>query len=477
MNCFYFNARSIRNKIELLQAYAAEYSFDVVFITETWLNESITDGEIQLQNYNCFRQDRCGRTGGGVAIFVKKEIQGIRIEKIGQFQEALWYKIQDNGDSIIVGVVYRAPSTSFEEDENLIGTLREMEKYKRVMVVGDFNFPDIKWQSLDADTREAKNFLQVIQDNFWYQHINQPTRVNNILDLLLTSEEEMVECIEIGEQLGTADHNCIMWNCVVNRGCKEHIKEVLDWKKADWAKMKHDYEQINWQDYTNVPLDNLWRDWLQMYNNHIQKYVPKKVFQNQKPAKPKWMTKKLKKLIRKKRKLWRIYRENRSQTHWEAFKKLQVEVKEEISLAKKKFEMFLASKIKDDPKTFYSYVRSKQSIKSQVGPLKDEQGNIIAADKDTAEALNNFFETVFTEEDDVVPVATTVYKGDQEGKLRSLEITEEMVMSMIRKLKQGKAAGPDGVRPDYIKKLAEQVVKPISMIFQKSLNETEIPEE
>ena len=134
-----------------------------------------------LQNYNCFRKDRCGRSGGGVAIFVKKEIQGIRIEKIGQFQEALWYKILDNGDSIIVGVVYRAPSTSFEEDENLIETLRQMEKYKRVMVVGDFNFPDIKWQSLEADTRESKNFLQVVQDNFWFLHINQPTRGNNIL--------------------------------------------------------------------------------------------------------------------------------------------------------------------------------------------------------------------------------------------------------------------------------------------------------
>ena len=36
--------------------------------------------------------------------------------------------------------------------------------------------------------------------------------------------------------------------------------------------------------------------------------------------------------------------------------------------------------------------------------------------------------------------------------------TEDMVSVKIKKLQQGKAAGPDEVRPDYFKALAEEVV-------------------
>ena len=162
---------------------------------------------------------------------------------------------------------------------------------------------------------------------------------------------------------------------------------------------------------------------------------------------------------------------------WEVYKEIQKKVKEEIRSAKRKFEQLLASKIKEDSKTFYSYVRSKQQIKSQVGPLKDEVGNIITSDMEAAEALNEFFKEVFTVEDSEIPAATEIYEGEEKDKLKYLEITEEMVMAKIRKLKNGKAAGLDGIRPDYIKTLAGEVVKPLTMIFQRSLQETKIPSE
>lgn len=52
----------------------------------------------------------------------------MKIEKFRKFQEALWYKTEDEGDRKIVGAVYRAPSITFEDDDDLIGTLSQTVK-------------------------------------------------------------------------------------------------------------------------------------------------------------------------------------------------------------------------------------------------------------------------------------------------------------------------------------------------------------
>ena len=63
------------------------------------------------------------------------------------------------------------------------------------------------------------------------------------------------------------------------------------------------------------------------------------------------------------------------------------------------YEERLAENIKSDSKTFSSNVNSKRRTKVKVGLVKDTAGNEISKDKETAEVLNNYFSSVFTEED------------------------------------------------------------------------------
>ena len=65
--------------------------------------------------------------------------------------------------------------------------------------MGDFNYPNIKWdsESTESNTVEEK-CIENIGDNFLFQHITMPTRgrlgnKSNILDLILTNEEGMIE--------------------------------------------------------------------------------------------------------------------------------------------------------------------------------------------------------------------------------------------------------------------------------------------
>ena len=68
---FTANGSSSECKIALLCDIAYGYDLDIICLTETWLNESISNLEILPYGYNIFRNDRHNRKGGGTLIAVK----------------------------------------------------------------------------------------------------------------------------------------------------------------------------------------------------------------------------------------------------------------------------------------------------------------------------------------------------------------------------------------------------------------------
>ena len=56
-------------------------------------------------------------------------------------------------------------------------------------------------------------------------------------------------------------------------------------------------------------------------------------------------------------------------------------------------------------------------------------------------------------------------------------ITERLVKEKIKSLKENSAAGPDGISPKLLKSAAEELVKPLTIIFRESMRTSEIPED
>ena len=79
--------------------------------------------------------------------------------------------------------------------------------------------------------------------------------------------------------------------------------------------------------------------------------------------------------------------------------------------AKKKFEKNLAKDARKNPKAFYSYLKSETANRQSVGPLKVNDA-IVTDDEKQAEILNQFFTSVFTQEDlDNLRFPDPVYMG------------------------------------------------------------------
>ena len=51
--------------------------------------------------------------------------------------------------------------------------------------------------------------LEFIEDNFLIQLVTEPTRENNILDLVIASQEHLINNITVGEHLGFCDHKVV----------------------------------------------------------------------------------------------------------------------------------------------------------------------------------------------------------------------------------------------------------------------------
>ena len=72
------NARSLMSIDTETQSYRInELEFDVICVSESWLDNSILDTDIHIPNYAVFRKDR-NRHGGGVLIYVSDSLSAVR---------------------------------------------------------------------------------------------------------------------------------------------------------------------------------------------------------------------------------------------------------------------------------------------------------------------------------------------------------------------------------------------------------------
>ena len=321
--------------------YANELELDIVGVAETWLNKEVRDAEIALKDFKVYRKDRGeikDSKGGGVLLYVRNKWNSFACEDFNKSKsESIFCKIiPERGNEIYVGVCYRSPNTLELEYAELFSNIRRAAEHQ-VLIMGDFNFPDIDWETLDAGGK-AKDFVDLIQDCFLYQHVSAPTRGENLLDLVLTSEENMIEKVEIKEKLPNSDHNIVFFKMRYKSECKNScVGAAYDYNKADFYEMRNFLNQINWeQKLLSREVNQMWCIFCDILNEIIKKCVP--VIKKRKYKYPQWMTKEVKKVRNFKSKLWRRYRKSREYNDLVEYKRAANRATNEYKKAKLSFE-------------------------------------------------------------------------------------------------------------------------------------------
>ena len=76
----------------------------------------------------------------------------------------------------------------------------------------DFNHENIKWDTQQSTGVQDQKCLCLAHDNFLTQHALEPTRAARVLYIVLSSQKEFVDNVEIQEPLGSSDHDQLIFN-------------------------------------------------------------------------------------------------------------------------------------------------------------------------------------------------------------------------------------------------------------------------
>ena len=248
-------------------------------LTETHLNNNISDNELRIDGFSIKRKDRINREGGGCAIYRKERLD---IEEMKKYNteglEALWTEAKLCSQRLLNGCVYRPPdvTTFYDKFQTLLENIGLTRK--SIVTAGDFNSDML----LRIQTEEGKYIgkkLKNILGSFDLKNVTKtPTRVANttktMIDLIIVSGTSKLQSSVVID-CKIADHKFVY-----------AILKLREKNTGPVIRTVKNYEAFNKelfrQDITNVPWlvcstfeeldDNTWA-WDSIYKNVVKDRV------------------------------------------------------------------------------------------------------------------------------------------------------------------------------------------------------------
>ena len=194
------NIRSLRNTSHLIETkeLVKSHKIDVLTMSETWLNSTVTNSEIAIDDYKIFRLDRVHKKGGGVCAFVKKVLKVTILNELtytseSNFQQLIWIKLQNKKmKSMIICVTYRPPDCPLNciQDDFRQNYVRALSMNEPIFILGDLNCNLLK------DCPEKRAITDLCNDLNLKKIIKEPTRTTDtsqsLIDVILVSTEAVV---------------------------------------------------------------------------------------------------------------------------------------------------------------------------------------------------------------------------------------------------------------------------------------------
>ena len=398
-------------------------------------------------------------------------------------------------DKLLIGLVYRSPSGTNENNERLGELMRMLNKaeYSHILVMGDFNYPGIEWDTWnvkgDSTTSQEYRFMESVQDSYLFQHISKPTRWRgadsaNVLDLVFTNEEHMISSIEYQSPIGKSDH-CVLkfdFNCFTV--LKHRNRERKLYNKANFEELNNDIMKTNWKELLDVEGDvcDINRCW-SVFHGKIKeledKHVPTSKPKVGKKDRKFPIDRKTQEMIKRKHALARKATRTGQQGDRQEYNRFRNKVKNHMNKLKKSFESDLAARAKSNPKAIWNYIKTKSKTRVGIGDLRtdpnDKKSRKTDDDSEKAEILASFFSSVFTREPD--GELPDLMDREPKESMEDLYISKEDIEKMLKRVKVDKSPGMDKIHPRLLRETALTISTPLHMIFNASLRVQEIPDE
>ena len=480
---FHANVRSLRFKMDILQAEVDGHDYDIIAITESWLNPNIKNEDIRLPGYrDPIRKDRSETTGGGVCLYVKESIVATRkpMYEINGI-ECLCVEFNLQTSRLLVCVCYNPKKVNpmfWSKFDEMIEIIND-DNYRNVVVLGDLNHDFL------SDVNHT--LFQTLETYNYSQLITEPTRITEtsqtLLDPIVVSDKSLVT--DCGVTPPFCSDHCAVYaslNFSVVKSARM-CKMVWRYKDTDYGKFRnllHNVDILSLID-EEKPVDQVVDEWSSSISDIINECVPHQLIVLRPRDKP-WMNNDIRLLMRKRNRAHKKALRTNGVAHWAKFRRLRNEVIDKVRKAKKQADDRNITDLNTmitGSRSWWSIVKSvmkSNNIPQSFPPICKPDGEVLNDPKPKADFINDYFCSISSvDEPDGTPSLDMINNDRPDLKLTSVQVNENEVLDQLRLLDSTKAVGPDGIAPILLRNLAPEFVPMLETLFNLSLEKNCFP--
>ena len=507
LHFLHLNVNSLLPKIEEIRHIVKSSNAAVFGITESKLDQSILDCEVDIPGYDLLRCDR-DRNGGGVACYIRqdlsyipKNIFPITIENV--FVDILLPKTKP----FSVGILYRPPNqNSFLDvvNENICKLSPESTD---VFILGDINInvflngknilQDKKTyldNTLPLETN-LKKYRELCLSFSLFQIINSPTRIttnsSSLIDHILTNASDKITQNGVID-IGVSDHQLIFCTRKIIRSKHNSHKTIrcrsFEHYTPDVFNQKLKKSNFcNYETFQNV--DQAYNDFSDKLLRCINEVAPSKEIR-MKNQSQEWFDKEVLEAILLRDTLLQKFKKSRLRDDEIHYKESKY-VAHNLICNKKK--LFFENRLKQSigkPKELWKNLKEiglpKQPTSKSNNICLMNNGILSFDLEKNANIFKEFYSNLAKNLVDKLP--KTAIKFDTHSLCKYYEkyklernsfkfsnVSEETVLKILTDIDPTKSAGIDNISGRFIKDAAPTLVKPVTQLCNLSIRLSSFP--
>lgn len=464
--------------------------YDIIILTESWLNDNFSTSEVNFINYYVYRSDRNSEVssksrGGGVIVLVHKSLQSqlVPVASPSKSYELLFVKVQLQGEALLFACSYIPPSSPLDvyvEHCNVVEHVCVTVPHSRAFLLGDYNLNTASWSSDEEcslivscplsspaiHVSETYNSLSLHQVN------TLPNDHNVYLDLLFSNDSSI--STERAHDLllpNNFHHVAFFFNVVV----KPHVEfltsnlNVLDYKKCKIDDLKLYLKKADWNSvFGHTDLEVVVDSFYNVLLTGIELTTPRKrIFSS---SFPRWFSNTLRKLTFEKKKAHLAYKKSGSESDYSRFSNLRSRCKILSSDLHKLHLEEVSDSIKSNPRFFWKYSEETRKIKGLPRNMFLDE-TISSTPQETANLLAECFSSVYQEPKNRIPP----YGLHDVIDFNCCQFNVLEVFKALSRLPPKFSSGPDNIPSFILKSCASLLSTPLCKIFNISLSKGVFP--
>ncbi|KAK3540979.1 hypothetical protein QTP86_007948 [Hemibagrus guttatus] len=423
---------------------------------------------------------------------LKLEIEGVMLNVVSGYapqvgceleeKERFWSELDEvmesipTGERVVIGADFNGHvGEGNTGDEEVMGKFGVKERNLEGQMVVDF--------AKRMDMGVVNTYFQKREEHrVTYKSGGRRTQVDYIL-CRRGNLKEISDCkVVVGESVAR-QHRMVVCRMTL-MVCKKKRSKIEIEKKTKWWKLKKEEcceefrQKLRQALGGQVVLPDDWETTAEVIRETGRKVLGVSSGRRKEDKETWWWNEEVQDSIQRKRLAKKKWDMDRTEENRQEYKELQRRVKREVSKAKQKAydELYTRLDTREGEKDLYRLARQRDrdgKDVQQVRVIKDRDGRVLTSEESVQRRWKEYFEELMNEENEREKRVEGVNSVEQKVD----KIRKDEVRKALKRMKSGKAVGPDDIPVEVWKCLGEAAVEFLASLFNRVLESERMPEE